>query len=287
MRPTELNFVPRIWETLFGEFQREVDRRLSDSAPPARPSNPRSLVEQRQYLLGGRCIVAMTGSAPTSAGAEGLGRIAARDASDGRLRLHRSRDGVVRRRSATSAGHRLQTGRRSGSGLLRHRPAVSARRVAAQDREHVPRLLQAARGDRRRVRRRRVLPDRRRRRRGRSRPAGVCRPPQQRAEARAGRVRHPREAGGGLRQQPTGPPDLRLRQQRTPLPVGGRGPHRRTLASAIRDAQAADCRFAAERRESRPACSPTRCRATSSSRQPLSRWRTVCSPASASWRGRS
>src|SRR5258707_8256786 len=27
--PTELNFVPRIWETLFGEFQREVDRRLA------------------------------------------------------------------------------------------------------------------------------------------------------------------------------------------------------------------------------------------------------------------
>jgi fatty acid CoA ligase FadD9 len=35
VRPTELNFVPRIWETLFGEFQREVDRRLSDPADPA------------------------------------------------------------------------------------------------------------------------------------------------------------------------------------------------------------------------------------------------------------
>ena len=44
VRPTELNFVPRIWETLFGEFQREVDRRLSDPTdlPPARPSNLRS-----------------------------------------------------------------------------------------------------------------------------------------------------------------------------------------------------------------------------------------------------
>ncbi len=29
VRPTELNFVPRIWETLFSEFQREVDRRLA------------------------------------------------------------------------------------------------------------------------------------------------------------------------------------------------------------------------------------------------------------------
>ena len=68
VRPTELNFVPRIWETLFGEFQREVDRRLSDPTDPAARAAVESevLVEQRQYLLGGRCIFAMTGSAPTS-----------------------------------------------------------------------------------------------------------------------------------------------------------------------------------------------------------------------------
>src|ERR1700761_8010993 len=68
VRPTELNFVPRIWEILFGEFQREVDRRLSDpSARAARAAvESEVLVEQRQYLLGGRCIYAMTGSAPTS-----------------------------------------------------------------------------------------------------------------------------------------------------------------------------------------------------------------------------
>src|SRR4029077_9801306 len=35
VRPTELNFVPRIWETLFSEFQREVDARLSDPTDPA------------------------------------------------------------------------------------------------------------------------------------------------------------------------------------------------------------------------------------------------------------
>ena len=29
VRPTELNFVPRIWETLYGEYQRQVDRRAS------------------------------------------------------------------------------------------------------------------------------------------------------------------------------------------------------------------------------------------------------------------
>src|SRR5271168_5040559 len=87
VRPTELNFVPRIWETLFGEFQREVDRRLakmrtrneseeepgnstrlSDPTDPAVRTAVESevLVKQRQYLLGGRCIVAMTGSAPIS-----------------------------------------------------------------------------------------------------------------------------------------------------------------------------------------------------------------------------
>ena len=100
VRPTELNFVPRIWEMLFQEFQREVDRRLSDRGADRAAVEAEVLAELRQYLLGGRFIFAMTGSAPISAGAEGVGRVPARDASDGRLRLHRGRDGVVRRRSA-------------------------------------------------------------------------------------------------------------------------------------------------------------------------------------------
>ena len=68
VRPTELNFVPRIWETLFGEFQRQVERRLSDLNVPADRAAVEAEVldEQRQYLLGGRFIFAMTGSAPTS-----------------------------------------------------------------------------------------------------------------------------------------------------------------------------------------------------------------------------
>lgn len=68
VRPTELNFVPRIWETLFGEFQRQVDRRLPDGAGPdeRRAVEAEVLDEQRQYTLGGRFIFAMTGSAPTS-----------------------------------------------------------------------------------------------------------------------------------------------------------------------------------------------------------------------------
>ncbi|WP_445160884.1 carboxylic acid reductase [Mycobacterium sp. Dal123C01] len=65
VRPTELNFVPRIWETLYGEYQRQVDRQLSDSAD-RKAVEAEVLNEQRQYSLGGRYIFAMTGSAPTS-----------------------------------------------------------------------------------------------------------------------------------------------------------------------------------------------------------------------------
>ena len=38
VRPTEVNFVPRIWEMLFEEFQSELDRRLPDRTdrPPSR-----------------------------------------------------------------------------------------------------------------------------------------------------------------------------------------------------------------------------------------------------------
>lgn len=68
VRPTELNFVPRIWETLFDEFQRRVERRLAEAGGSADRAaiNAEVLAEQRQYLLGGRFIFAMTGSAPTS-----------------------------------------------------------------------------------------------------------------------------------------------------------------------------------------------------------------------------
>jgi fatty acid CoA ligase FadD9 len=68
VRPTELNFVPRIWETLYGEYQRQVDRRLAGTTDPAEREAVEAAVrdEQRQYLLGGRYIFAMTGSAPIS-----------------------------------------------------------------------------------------------------------------------------------------------------------------------------------------------------------------------------
>ncbi|OBK26358.1 carboxylic acid reductase [Mycobacterium asiaticum] len=68
VRPTELNFVPRIWETLYGEFQRQVNRRLPDATDQAIRDAVEAevIAEMRQYQLGGRFIFAMTGSAPTS-----------------------------------------------------------------------------------------------------------------------------------------------------------------------------------------------------------------------------
>jgi fatty acid CoA ligase FadD9 len=65
VRPTQLNFVPRIWEMLFQEFQSELDRRSSEGADRA-ALEAQVTAEQRQHLLGGRFVSAMTGSAPIS-----------------------------------------------------------------------------------------------------------------------------------------------------------------------------------------------------------------------------
>src|SRR3984957_9782349 len=65
VRPTELNFVPRIWEMLYGEYQSEVGRRTAEGAD-RQAVESQVLDELRQELLGGRYIFAMTGSAPTS-----------------------------------------------------------------------------------------------------------------------------------------------------------------------------------------------------------------------------
>ncbi len=66
VRPTQLNFVPRIWEMLFQEFQSELDRRSSGGADRA-ALEAEVMAEQRQNLLGGRFVSAMTGAAPISA----------------------------------------------------------------------------------------------------------------------------------------------------------------------------------------------------------------------------
>jgi fatty acid CoA ligase FadD9 len=65
VRPTEMNFVPRIWEMLYGEYQGEVGRRTAEGAD-RQVVEAQVLAELRQELLGGRYIFAMTGSAPTS-----------------------------------------------------------------------------------------------------------------------------------------------------------------------------------------------------------------------------
>src|ERR1700733_2616256 len=65
VRPTELNFVPRIWEMLYSEYQSEVGRRTAEGAD-RQAAESQVLSELRNELLGGRYIFAMTGSAPTS-----------------------------------------------------------------------------------------------------------------------------------------------------------------------------------------------------------------------------
>ncbi|MBP1821046.1 carboxylic acid reductase [Mycobacterium sp. OAE908] len=65
VRPTQLSFVPRIWDMVFSEFQSEVDRRSADGADRWAVEAD-VLADLRQNLLGGRFISAMTGSAPIS-----------------------------------------------------------------------------------------------------------------------------------------------------------------------------------------------------------------------------
>ena len=65
VRPTQLSFVPRIWDMVFGEFQSEVDRRSTGDADRWAVETD-VLADLRQNLLGGRFTSAMTGSAPIS-----------------------------------------------------------------------------------------------------------------------------------------------------------------------------------------------------------------------------
>jgi fatty acid CoA ligase FadD9 len=65
VRPTELSFVPRIWDMLFEQFQSDVDRRVSDGAERA-AAEAQVKADQREKVLGGRFLRAMTASAPIS-----------------------------------------------------------------------------------------------------------------------------------------------------------------------------------------------------------------------------
>lgn len=59
VRPTQLNFVPRVWEMLYSQFTRECQRRADEDEETI-------LVGLRTDVLGGRNITALTGSAPIS-----------------------------------------------------------------------------------------------------------------------------------------------------------------------------------------------------------------------------
>lgn len=67
VRPTEMNFVPRVWEMFYEEFQNELGRRLQEGSADRAALDAAVRAKLREQLLGGRCIRAMTGSAPISA----------------------------------------------------------------------------------------------------------------------------------------------------------------------------------------------------------------------------
>lgn len=56
-RPTQLNFVPRIWDMLFGEYQSRIAHGADEAT---------LLADMRANVLGGRFVSALTGSAPIS-----------------------------------------------------------------------------------------------------------------------------------------------------------------------------------------------------------------------------
>ncbi|MCA2245460.1 carboxylic acid reductase [Mycobacterium sp. WUMAC-067] len=64
VRPTQLNFVPRIWELLHREFRGELERRDGGTSAEI---EEQILADLRSRVLGGRYISALTGSAPISA----------------------------------------------------------------------------------------------------------------------------------------------------------------------------------------------------------------------------
>ncbi len=68
VRPTKLDFVPRIWEMLFQEVQSHVEKQMANSPAGTDRATVEAQVmaDMRENLLGGRQFSAMTGSAPIS-----------------------------------------------------------------------------------------------------------------------------------------------------------------------------------------------------------------------------
>jgi fatty acid CoA ligase FadD9 len=71
VRPTQLNFVPRIWDMLFDAFRAELNRRLTKDADST-SVHAEVIAELRHNQLGGRVLSAMTGSAPISGELKGF-----------------------------------------------------------------------------------------------------------------------------------------------------------------------------------------------------------------------
>jgi fatty acid CoA ligase FadD9 len=66
VRPTVLFFVPRVTEMVYQRFRSEVDRRMAAAGVPETVEREVK-VELRDQVLGGRLIMALTGTAPLSA----------------------------------------------------------------------------------------------------------------------------------------------------------------------------------------------------------------------------
>jgi fatty acid CoA ligase FadD9 len=65
VRPTELSFVPRVWEMLFGQLRTELDRRCTGSVDEA-ATEAEVIADFSERVLGGRVLSGMTSSAPLS-----------------------------------------------------------------------------------------------------------------------------------------------------------------------------------------------------------------------------
>ena len=282
-RPTQLNFVPRIWDMLYQEYVSEVDRRgVTDRA-----GEEQVMVDLRQSLLGGRFVSALTGSAPISPELKSW--------VESFLDMH-----LLEGYGSTEAGAVFV------DGVIRRPPVIDYKLVDVPELGYFGTDVPHPRGELL-VKSEQLFP-------------GYYKRPEVTAEVfdadgyyRTGDV-----------VAELGPDQVKYLDRRnnvlklsqgefvtvskleaafgdSPLVrqiyIYGNSARPYLLAVVVPDrgcpfplrrrrTQAGHQRIAQGRGALGGLCSPTRSLATSSSRQRLSRWRTVCSPASASWRGR-